>query len=102
MPLSSGTSSLAPGPRFRGGDGEHHVAQRRDCEQSRRSHRPVGLLELACATTFRVHSTPEGPRLSPWVISTVSQSSEGMAAAAAWRKYAAAWRKYIVGCKLSP
>ena len=44
---SSGASSLALGPRFRGGDGEDQVAQHRDREQSRRPHRPIRPLELA-------------------------------------------------------
>jgi hypothetical protein len=45
-----------------------HVTQYRDRKQSRRPHRPIGLLELAGelvgATTLRVRPTPERP-LSP-------------------------------------
>ena len=45
----------------------------------------MGVLELAGETTLRVRPTPERP-LSPWVISTVSQRPEAIAAAA-WRTW---------------
>ena len=41
----SGVSSLAPGPPLSRARRQHHVAQDRDREQSRRPHRPIGLLE---------------------------------------------------------
>ena len=101
VPAQAGThgsedSSLAPGPRFRGGGGKHHVAQQRDREQNRwptptltlprkRGREGRGPARLVGATTLRVRPTPERP-LSPWVISTVSQRREAIAAAA-WRTW---------------